>query len=435
MNYTEALEYIHAINWTFCKPGLERIGELCEKLGHPERDLKFIHVAGTNGKGSFCAMLSSILTHAGYKTGLYTSPHMVTFNERMRVNGEMIDNEVLADITSRVRPVADSMTDRPTEFELVTAIAFVYFKQMECDVVILETGLGGRLDATNIIPAPLVSVITGIDLDHTAILGDTYAKIAAEKAGIIKPNAPVVVGDCNGEALSAILEKVKATRSRLYRADLLALSRLEYSLDGTRFDYRGYHDLSLPLVGIYQPRNCATVLECVAALRDGGFAISDQHLRMGLSATRWIGRFEVLSREPLVIYDGGHNPQGVEACVESVKAVIPNRRVCVLCGILRDKDYEHMVTALSQIADSVVTLTVDSPRALPGEELATILRTRGMDVEAADCDSDAVKKAFRKAKEKELPLLAIGSLYMYSQIIDDLKRSIGSAPVEGKIAF
>ena len=263
MNYKEALAYIHAINWTFCKPGLERINTLCEGLGHPERDLKFIHVAGTNGKGSFCSMLSSILTEAGYKTGLYTSPHMVTFNERMRVNGQNIDDDVLAEITSRVRPIADAMTDRPTEFELVTAIAFLYFKQMACDVVILETGLGGRLDATNVIPAPLISVITGIDLDHTAILGDTYAKIAAEKAGIIKQGSAVAVGACNQEALDVILEKADAVGAPVRCAKASEICDCRYSLDGTTFSYGEYKDLFIPLVGTYQPSNCALVTEAV----------------------------------------------------------------------------------------------------------------------------------------------------------------------------
>lgn len=423
MNYQESLAYIHAINWTFCKPGLERIGELCEKLGHPERGLKFVHVAGTNGKGSTCSMLSSILTQAGYRTGLYTSPHMVTFNERMRVDGENIKDEVLADITTRVRPIADSMADRPTEFELVTAIAFVYFKEMNCDVVVLETGLGGRLDATNIIPEPLVSVITGIDLDHTAILGDTYAKIAAEKAGIIKSGAPVVVGDCNSEAMHAILEKAEEAGSRIYRADLTKLSDVRYSLDGTTFSYRD-RPLYLPLVGVYQPKNCATVMECIEALREQGIAISDNCLREGLAATRWVARFEVISKDPLVIYDGGHNPQGVGACVESFKTVLPGQKASVLCGILKDKDYDHMVAALSEIAESVVTLTVDNPRALPAEELAGVLSSRGVNAKAALSDKQAVETAYTNAKEKGIPLLMIGSLYMYSQIIDHLKQLI-----------
>ena len=194
MTYNEALAYIHSVNWTFCKPGLDRIGELCEKLGHPEKKLKFVHVAGTNGKGSFCSMLESVLRAAGYKTGLYTSPYIKEFNERMRVMGENIENETLADITERVRPIADSMKDKPTEFELITAIAFQYFYESKCDVVILEAGMGGRLDSTNIIRNPLLSVITGIALDHTDYLGDTVEKIAAEKAGIIKDSAPVLYG-------------------------------------------------------------------------------------------------------------------------------------------------------------------------------------------------------------------------------------------------
>ena len=424
MNYEQALEYIHAINWTFCKPGLERISELCEKLGHPEREMKFIHVAGTNGKGSFCTMLSSILREAGYRVGLYTSPHMVRFNERMRVNGECIDDAVLADITARVKPFADAMTDRPTEFELVTAIAFLYFREMGCDMVVLETGLGGRLDATNVIPTPLAAVITGIDLDHTAILGDTYEAIATEKAGIIKPSSPVIVGNCNEKAMVAILKKAAETGSEVYRADLAALSNLRYSLDGTTFDYRDYHNIHLALAGIYQPQNCATVLECVEALRRGGLSISDAALREGLTRARWVGRFEILSREPLVIYDGGHNPQGVNACVESIKAVLPGNRMQVLCGILRDKDYDHMVNALSEIADEVVTLTIDSPRALPAEELAEVLFSRGIRAEACADSADAARTAFRKAQQKGIPLLMIGSLYMYSQIIDTIRECL-----------
>ena len=425
MNYKESLAYIHAINWTFCKPGLERINALCEGLGHPERDLKFVHVAGTNGKGSFCSMLSSILTEAGYKTGLYTSPHMVTFNERMRVNGQNIDDDVLEEITSRVRPIADAMTDRPTEFELVTAIAFLYFKQMACDIVILETGLGGRLDATNVIPAPLISVITGIDLDHTAILGDTYAKIASEKAGIIKQGSAVAVGACNQEALDVILEKAEVVGASVRCAKVSEICDCRYSLDGTTFSYGEYKDLFIPLVGTYQPSNCALVTEAVSLLRERGFDLLEAKIRQGLAATKWVARFEVLSRDPLVIYDGGHNPQGVRACVESVKAVLPKQKISVLCGILRDKDYDHMVSALSEIAESVVTLTIDSPRALPAEELAAVLCERGVKAEASTDDCSAVEKAFAIAKEKGIPLLMIGSLYMYSQVIDTINRLLG----------
>ena len=422
MNYNEALEYIHAINWTFCKPGLERVSELCRALGDPQKDIQCIHVAGTNGKGSFCAMLSSILKEAGYRVGLYTSPHMVRFNERMRVNGECISDDDLAEITEAVKPYADMMEDRPTEFELVTAIAFQYFKKMKCDIVILETGLGGRLDATNVIEAPVASVITGIDLDHTAILGDTYEKIAYEKAGIIKQNAPVVLGDCNDSALSVLLEVAKERSSAVRRADLSALSQISYSLDGTVFSYKRYADLSLSLAGIYQPKNCATVIECVDTLRECGYEISDEALYAGLSKTKWVGRFEVLSKNPLVIYDGGHNPQGVKAFVDSLRSVISDQKVCLLCGVLRDKDYDHMIKELSGVACAVFTLTIDNPRALPAEELAQMLSNKGVQATACKDPKEAVHAAYAYALDNDLPLVMNGSLYMYSEVIDTVRE-------------
>ena len=200
MNYKQSLEYIHSISWTFCKPGLDRIRKLCSRLGDPQKGMKFIHVAGTNGKGSFCSMMSSILIADGYKTGLFTSPYIRFFNERMQINGEPITDNELAEITTQVRPIAESMNDSPTEFELITAVAFVYFKKHNCDVVVLEAGMGGKLDSTNIIEESLLSVITGVALDHTAFLGETVEKIAAEKAGIIKSLCPILFGGTDASA-------------------------------------------------------------------------------------------------------------------------------------------------------------------------------------------------------------------------------------------
>ena len=418
MNYNEALDYIHAINWTFCKPGLERVSLLCKKLGDPQKDIKCIHVAGTNGKGSTCAMLASVLQAAGYRVGLYTSPHMVRFNERMRVNGENISDEALARITEEVKPYADAMEDRPTEFELVTAIAFLYFKRMNCDLVILETGLGGRLDATNVIEEPIVSIITGIDLDHTAILGDTYEKIAYEKAGIIKPNRPVVLGECNERAKTVLLERARACGSQVRAGDVGAISNVMYSLEGSTFSYKERKNISLSLVGVYQPKNCATAIECIETLRELGYNVSDETLLQGLSAVKWVGRFEVLSRDPLVIYDGGHNPQGVTAFVESLSQIISDEKVCLICGMLRDKDYAHMVGALGRVTDKVFTLTIDNPRALPADELAAILRKNGIEATACPSPEEAVKAAFAYADEKQIPIVMSGSLYMYSEVID-----------------
>ena len=318
MNYTEALEYIHSVNWTFCKPGLERITALCEALGDPQKDLKFIHVAGTNGKGSFCSMTESVLRAAGYKTGLYTSPYIKVFNERMQVCGEMISNEELASLTEYVKPIADAMTDKPTEFELITAIAFEYFKRHKCDVVVLEAGMGGRLDSTNIIREPRLSVITGIALDHTAFLGDTVEKIAAEKAGIIKDKSPILWGGDDMSARAVIETTAREKGSEFFFVDYEKLQNINATLDGTTLDFCEHKDIKIALLGLYQPKNTAVVLSAVDILRKEGMDIPESAVKKGLLAARWQARFEILSREPLVIFDGAHNPQGIDSAVMSI---------------------------------------------------------------------------------------------------------------------
>ena len=286
MTYDEALEYIHGVSNFFCKPGLERITALCDMLGHPERELKFIHVAGTNGKGSFCSMTDSVLRAAGYKVGLYTSPYIYEFNERMRVDGENIPNETLCELTEYVKQFADKMEDSPTEFELITAIAFEYFKREKVDVVVLEVGMGGRFDSTNIIRNPLLSVITGIALDHVAFLGDTVEKIAGEKAGIIKNNAPVLYGGEDDVARAVIKNTAKAMGSEYYETDYSALKVNSTDLSGTEFTYRG-EAMKISLLGLYQPYNAANVIEAVEILRGEGYKISDKNLKEGLRHTEW----------------------------------------------------------------------------------------------------------------------------------------------------
>lgn len=417
MNYTEALKYIHGVNWTFCKPGLERIGELCEKLGHPERKLKFVHVAGTNGKGSFCSMLDSVLRAAGYKTGLYTSPYIREFNERMRVDGENIKNEVLADITSRVRPIADSMKDKPTEFELITAIAFQYFYESGCEIVVLEAGMGGRLDSTNIIREPLLSVITGIALDHTDYLGDTVAKIAKEKAGIIKDNAPVLYGGEDDEAREVIRATAKAVNSEFFDIDYGNLVNLTSSLDGTSFDYKSHKNIKINLLGLYQPKNAAEVLEAIEILRSRGMNISDSAVKRGLEEARWQARFEIISKEPLVIFDGAHNPQGISSAVQSIKHYFGEEKVYVLTGVLRDKEYNFIAGELSRVAERAFTLTPMSPRALQANEYASVLSSYGVQATPYESIEAALTAAKQAAKEAKKPLICLGSLYTYADII------------------
>ena len=416
MNYQEALAYIHSVNWTFCKPGLERVTALCEALGNPQDDLKFIHVAGTNGKGSFCAMTASILQAAGYRTGLFTSPYIKMFNERMQVDGVPIADEELADLTAFVRPVADAMDDKPTEFELITAIAFLYFKRHHCDVVVLETGMGGRLDATNLIRHPLLSVITGIALDHTAFLGDTVPQIAAEKAGIIKENCPVLWGGENAEAEAVIAATAQEKNAPYQRVDRLPLQVHEATLDGTRFSYGAYRDVTLSLLGLYQPHNVATVLSAIPMLTEQGFVVSTEAVRKGLSSVYWPARFEVLSRQPLVIFDGAHNVQGIAAAVHSIRHYFSTQKVYVLTGVLKDKDYTAIAQQLASVAQHAFVLTPDNPRALAGEEYAALLESLGVPATAYGSVGEAYAAARAAAETDGIPLLCLGSLYTYASL-------------------
>ena len=420
MNYAEALEYIHSVNWTFCKPGLERIGELCERLGHPENKLKFIHVAGTNGKGSTSAMLDSVLRAADYKTGLYTSPYIRVFNERMRVNGKNISDSELASLTEYIKPIADGMIDKPTEFELITALAFEYFARHNCDVVILEAGMGGRLDSTNIINTSVLSIITGIALDHTAFLGDTVEKIAFEKAGIIKPLIPVIFGGTDASAEAVIRDKADELGSMFKTVDYSALLVKDMSLDGTVFDFGKYQDLKISLLGSYQPRNAAIVVSAVDVLRENGFEISDAALKEGLFSAEWQGRFEILSREPLIIFDGAHNPQGIEAAVESIAFYFRPQKVALVTGVLRDKDYTYIARKLSTVASAAFTFTPDSPRALDSKEYASVLSSAGISAISCDSVSSALDKAKEYAKANSCPVICAGSLYAYAEIIENV---------------
>ena len=417
MNYDEAIKYIHSINWTFCKPGLERISELCERLGHPERKLKFIHVAGTNGKGSFCSMMESVLRASGYKTGLYTSPYIKEFNERMRVGGENIKDETLADITSRIRPIADAMTDKPTEFELITAIAFQYFYESRCEVVVLEAGMGGRLDSTNIIKEPLLSVITGIALDHVDYLGDTVEKIATEKAGIIKDSSPVLYGGEDKSAGKVISNKASDEGSEFYSVDYGKIKNLSSSLSGTTFDYEDISGIKLNLLGLYQPKNATVVLNAVKILRERGLDIPDRAVYEGLASAKWPARFEIINNSPLTIFDGAHNAQGISVAVESIKQYFKDEKVYVLTGVLKDKDYKFIAKKLSEIASHAFTLTPDSPRALPSKDYAEILRNEGVESVAYATVSDAYRAAVKSALRDGKALVCLGSLYTYVDII------------------
>ncbi len=421
MNYNQALEYIHSVEWLGSRPGLSRTQELLSKLGNPQEGMKFVHVAGTNGKGSTCAMLNSVLMQAGYKVGLYTSPYIVRFNERMCINGEPISDTELAELVGIIKPIADGMEDKPTEFEIITALAFLYFKKHCCDIVVLEVGMGGRLDSTNVIDSPVVSVITGVAIDHTSVLGNTVEGIAFEKAGIIKQGCPVVYGGRSEEAFSVISKRAEECASPLVRVDHNRLELKKADINGLEFTYDG--DWHLSLLGTYQPENAATVLETVKLLNERGFDISLDNIYKGLESARWRARFELLSKEPPVIFDGSHNIQGVTAAAEGIKHFFGGNRVALLMGVLADKDYEDMARILSSVADKVFAVAPDSPRALSSTELAKTFSNLGVDSKDYNTVFEGVEAAYEYAKTQNIPLVTLGSLYMYGEVYNSFRKT------------
>ncbi len=416
MNYQQALEYIHQSNRAFCKPGLERVSHLLDALGNPQRDLHCIHVGGTNGKGSTSSMIAEILMSAGMRVGLYTSPYVLRFNERIRYMGQNISDEDLARYTERIQKTADAMEDRPTEFEIITAIAFSYFHEVGCDVVVLEVGLGGRYDATNVITSPLVSVITGISKDHTAILGDTIQAIAYEKAGIIKEGCPVVWGG-RDEAARAVIQNVASKKNAsFYEVDHSAISIHESNLFGSRFDYKNLHNISISLPGLYQPNNAATVLETVKILQKQEYKISEDAIFQGLMNTYWPARFEVLMKEPVVVFDGAHNAEGIDAAVKSIQEYYKNERVLILTGVLRDKEYEKIARRLSEVGAHAFVITPSNPRALPAAEYAQLLDSLGLASTPCKNVAEGVTLGLSMAKKSCRPLFILGSLYTYAEV-------------------
>lgn len=416
MTGQEAIAYFHSVSWLGSKPGLSRTMELLTRLGNPERKLRFVHVVGTNGKGSVSAFIERILREAGYRTGLYTSPFLFSFHERIRVDGVNISDEALADLVLAIRPHAQAMAQAPTEFELVTAAALLYFQQMGCQMVVLEAGLGGRLDSTNAIPPPEVVVVTRVGLDHTELLGDTAVQIAGEKAGVIKPGCEVVLYQQEAPVMDVFFRRCAAEHVPCTVAEHTRIALLEDKLEGQVFSYPPFPRLNITLLGAHQRCNAATAVEAVLALRRRGLSIPDDRIARGLSQASWPGRFEILSRTPWFILDGGHNPQCAQVCGEALRQYFPGKKVVFLLGILGDKDYRALLHILSPLALEFVTVTPDSPRALPAGELAALI-TEEYALPALACDTieSGVEQAKQHAGEEGL-VCALGSLYMVGSV-------------------
>lgn len=426
MTHQEALRYIHSLRHNPGHPNLDHIRALLSAMGNPQNAYRCIHVAGTNGKGSFCAMADSILRAAGYRTGLFTSPFIREFEERIRVDGQPIPPEALAEITELVREQADRLPTPPGEFELITAVGFEYFRRCGVNLVVLEVGLGGRLDPTNVIKDPLLAVITGIDFDHTELLGNTLQAIAAEKGGIIKPGHPTLYGGSDDSACATLTAIAAGRRSRFYTVDSSRLRVGSYSLTGTEFDFGEWHALHLPLLGTYQPGNAATVLTAMEILnRQGDLRVSEQAIRKGLATVRWPARFELLHRaDPTIIFDGSHNPQGVAFAVRSVREYFPEQKVNILTGVMADKDYDGMIEAMRPIAACAYTVTPENPRALPADEYAEHFEAHRIPARAFDSLADCVRTAIADSRAEGRPLICLGSLYLYRSLADAIAQCL-----------
>lgn len=423
MNYQEAIEYIHSTYKFGSKLGLENIKYLLSLLGNPQEDLKIIHVAGTNGKGSTSSFIHGILKAEGYKVGLYTSPFIEEFTERMQINGEKIDKQKLAQLATIVKEKIGIMLaegkSHPTEFEVGTAIAFLFFAREQVDYVVLEVGMGGRLDATNVIETPLISVITPIAYDHIEHLGDTLGKIAFEKAGIIKENSYVVSYPQEAEAMETIKHVSKERNSELFVADLNNLEVSFSSIQEQKFSVeilgKLYKDIKITLAGVHQIYNCSMALTTIEVLKQyKNIQISDEAIYRGLYDTKWIGRLEVLDNNPLVIIDGAHNLQGAQALKKSVETLLKDYNITFVVAMLQDKDVKGVLKHVIPFMNKVIVTTPNNPRAMKAEDLAKELTIFGKDIYVCKNVGDAVKKAY-EITEKTDAILFAGSLYMIGE--------------------
>lgn len=435
ISYEEALDFIHGLNRFGTKLGLHNITKLLELLGNPHENIKIIHVAGTNGKGSTCAMIASILRSAGFKVGLYISPYLEVFNERMQVNGENISNEDLARLTEKVREKVFYMRENglgsPTEFEVVTAIGFSYFKEQAVDFLVLEVGMGGRLDATNVV-TPLVSVITPISMDHQQYLGSTLRDISREKCGIIKQGVPVVTAPQEDEAMAVIEDTCRERNCSLTKVINSSVSRspdtISYrfvngGIKGMTFDLytpkTDYPGLQIGLMGRHQLDNAATAVAAVEPLGNSGVNLSREAIYKGLKGARWPGRLEIMKEKPTVLIDGAHNIAGIKTLKAVLEEYFYDRKKILVVGILEDKDYTEMLEELIPVADTVICTVPDNPRALSAARLAeavsNIFQKSQIKVYAQEKIEDALKLASSLAADEDMVVFA-GSLYMIGHV-------------------
>lgn len=421
MTYEEAKAFLEGCNQYAGEFTLEPLRELLRRLGDPQDQLSFVHIAGTNGKGSVLAFVSTVLKEAGYRVGRYISPTIVSYRERIQVNEEYISREDLIRLTERIQETGRQMLEEglhhPTMFEAETALAFLYFAEQRCSLVVLETGMGGSLDATNVIQNTVAAVLASISMDHMGYLGDTLGEIAENKAGIIKPGCTVVTVKQQPEAEQAILQKAQEYGCPVVIAEPeLAVNRKRGLLEQF-FDYKKRSRVEISLGGEYQFANAALALEVIDVLRNKGFEIPEEAVRTGLKATVWRGRFTVIAREPYFIVDGAHNRDAAGKLKETIEKYLSGRRLIYIMGVLSDKEYDVVVQTTVPYASEIITvMTPDNPRALPAEELAKTVALYHSHVQVAGSLSEAVEKAYELAGQEDV-ILAFGSLSYLGEII------------------
>ncbi|MGG2468357.1 bifunctional folylpolyglutamate synthase/dihydrofolate synthase [Paraclostridium bifermentans] len=424
MNYNEALQFIHESHKFGMRLGLDNIKKLLELLGDPQNNLKIIHVAGTNGKGSTCSFISSILKESGYKVGLYTSPFLETFTERIRVNGENISEEEVGKIVSLIKEKIEIMVSEgysyPTEFEIVTAMAFYYYNQEKVDFVALEVGLGGRYDATNVIDKPVVSAITSISLDHTGILGDTLGKIAFEKGGIIKEDCPTIVYPQQEEASEVIKNICAEKKSKYIECDFknieIKSSNINSQIYNCNINGKELRDLEIKLIGDHQIKNSIVALNVIEYLNDIKITnISEENIRKGLLETKWPGRIEKISENPMFIIDGAHNEEGAKSLANSIDKYFENKNKILVIGMLEDKDIESVLDLLIPKFNKVITTTPDNPRAIDANKLKEKIERYNIEVTCEPNIKEAVDYAL-KISNKDDVIISAGSLYMIGNV-------------------
>lgn len=436
MTYQETLDYIESLQTCGIAPGLENIRNLCEKLGNPQKELSFIHIAGTNGKGSVLCLLSSVLKQSGYRVGRYISPTIFTYRERFQIGGRMITQKDLAAYMTRIRKACEALLQegypQPTPFEVETALAFLYFKEKKCDIVVLETGMGGLMDATNVIPAPIAAVITSISMDHMQFLGNTLPEIALQKAGIIKEGCEVATGKQDETVLKVLQNTCNQTKCRLTLADEQYLSHVRSKLTGQQFSYKDWKDLQISLPGRYQLSNAILALETVSVLRERGLSIPDKAVFKGFETAEWPGRFEILSKKPLFIADGAHNRDGADKLAESLRYYFTKKRLLYIIGMLRDKEQEEVIRLTCPLAQQILTVSTKGPRGFSSYELAQKIQPYQASVTCTDSVQEAVELAYLMAgRDKDTVIVAFGSLSYLGELMTTVKSR--NSRYDGKI--